>query len=297
MEARLELQEVPGMAIGVLLEKMVVGEEEGGQQVLQDAVEGRLVVEGGSEAASSDLERLNAAVACVVQVVDEGQEVEASLVTTALATLVEVVEREGGRDSALAREAAKVLLSKCLGRGLSSQRIRVISCLLPLLQDQEDLLTKVLEQVERQHPGRSAWQGSQREAPSLPLWLQLLCSVADLLFPLHPFLQSEQYWSLIQEGLQHLDPLPRKRGLYLLKRSCDSLLTTSPCPASFASSLLHLEAPKELGPLLESYCLLLETLEEKQPHLVRQVLTRLFLSLILQSRAATGEFGFTPFLI
>ena len=106
---------------------------------------------------------------------------------------------------------------------------------------------------------------------STPLWLALLCSVSELLLPSHPFLTTQHFWSLVQGGLAHEDPLPRKRGLYLLRGATASL--ASPLPSS--SPLLH--PSPSLPSLLTSYYILLETLEEKQVHLVRQVLPSLAL--------------------
>ena len=225
----------------------------------------------------SDLERLNLAVGYLVQVLEEEVSViEAEPLSNSLAVVAEVASREKGerdtRDTALANEAVKVLLSKCIGRGLSKERIRIIATLLPLTGAGESGLTQVLESLERPQTHALPSGGIQlsntlRETPSISMWLSLLCSVSDSLFPTHPFLSSSQFWQLVQAGLKHEDPLPRKRALYLLRRATQS-------KAVFSSDLLHPDSSLLLTPL-NSYFLLLDTLEEKQPHLVRQLLPRL----------------------
>ena len=225
----------------------------------------------------SDLERLNLAVGYLVQVLEEEVSiVEAESLSKSLAVVAEVASREKGakdtRDTALANEAVKVLLSKCMGRGLSKERIRIIATLLPLAGAGDNGLTQVLEGLERPQThalpsGGIRLSNTVRETPSISLWLSLLCSVSDSLFPTHPFLSSSQFWQLVQAGLKHEDPLPRKRALYLLRRATQS-------DAAFSSDLLHPDSSLLLTPL-NSYFLLLDTLEEKQPHLVRQLLPRL----------------------
>ena len=194
-----------------------------------------------------------------------------------LGVVAEVASRgEGGtedtRDTALANEAVKVLLSKCLGRGLTRERVRIIATLLPLAQNGEAGLTQVLDGLERPQTHVLPSGGIQlsqtlRETPSISLWLALLCSVGDSLFPSHPFLSSAQFWQIVQAGLKHEDPLPRKRALYLLRRATQS-------GAVFSTDLLFPQS-STLPTLLNSYFLVLDTLEEKQPHLVRQLLPRL----------------------
>lgn len=225
----------------------------------------------------SDLERLNLAVGFLVQVLEEELSiVEAEQLSKSLGVVAEVASRQKGgrdtRDTALANEAVKVLLSKCLGRGLSRERVRIIATLLPLAGAGENGLTQVLEGLERPQTHALPSGGIQlsntvMETPSISLWLSLLCSVSDSLFPKHPFLSSPQFWQLVQAGLKHEDPLPRKRALYLLRRATQS-------DAKFSSELLHRDSSLLLT-ALNSYFLLLDTLEEKQPHLVRQLLPRL----------------------
>ena len=226
----------------------------------------------------SDLERLNVAVRYLVQVLEEEVAiVRVEQLSKSLGVIAEVASRgEGGtedtRDTALANETVKVLLSKCLGRGLTRERVRIIATLLPLSQNGEAGLTQVLDGLERPQTHVLPSGGIQlsqtlRETPSISLWLALLCSVGDSLFPSHPFLSSAQFWQIVQAGLKHEDPLPRKRALYLLRRATQS-------GAVFSTDLLCPES-SSLPTVLNSYFLVLDTLEEKQPHLVRQLLPRL----------------------
>ena len=65
------------------------------------------------------------------------------------------------------------------------------------------------------------------------------------------FVKSTQGWTLILRGLLHHDNLTRKRALYLLKRLVE-----------------HLDFDEKL---FEKFFLVLETVDEKQVHIVKQV--------------------------
>jgi hypothetical protein len=70
------------------------------------------------------------------------------------------------------------------------------------------------------------------------------------------FIQNCTGWTLIIRGLLHPDNLTRKRSLYLLKRLVD-----------------HLNLDTKLW---DKYFLILETVDEKQVHLVKQVFAHIF---------------------
>lgn len=65
------------------------------------------------------------------------------------------------------------------------------------------------------------------------------------------FVKNTQGWTLILRGLLHHDNLTRKRALYLLKRLVE-----------------HLDLDEKL---FEKFFLVLETVDEKQVHIVKQV--------------------------
>ena len=96
-----------------------------------------------------------------------------------------------------------------------------------------------------------------------------------------PILFSKYFWEQIQIGLTHDDNLPRKRALYLMKRTIDTCFSPG-CQAEDKSGLIfkdsvqfHRDKTLEGKELFDTYFLIIETLEEKQVHLVKQVLQNL----------------------
>ncbi len=81
-------------------------------------------------------------------------------------------------------------------------------------------------------------------------------------------INSAGFWKLIQIGLTHQCSLTRKRALFLMKRYTD---TKSPTVNSHAQGILGDMETKDW----EDYYLILETLEEKQVHIVQQVMNKL----------------------
>jgi hypothetical protein len=105
--------------------------------------------------------------------------------------------------------------------------------------------------------------------------LHFLCVFSNIIFKDYKKeVTSKQFWNLVQASLTHECSLTRKRGLYLAKRFTDEI-------QSFQfkdSAVIHLFADDALlknNKLWEDYFLILECLEEKQVHIIQQVLNRL----------------------
>eukprot|EP00092_Neocalanus_flemingeri_P017361 GFUD01018778.1.p1 GENE.GFUD01018778.1~~GFUD01018778.1.p1 ORF type:complete len:1425 (-),score=326.55 GFUD01018778.1:349-4623(-) len=179
------------------------------------------------------------------------------------------------RDQELVMLTIRSILFRCVwvseGGGLERCRVSIISTLLPLLRalDKND---NVLEQFIDSLVDKKVKCES---------WLSVLCALSEEIFPNHPVLFSKYFWTQIQSGLTHEDNLPRKRALYLMKRTVDTLFSNT-CQAEDKSGLIFTDPAifhKEKGFLgkdtFDAYFLILETLEEKQVHLVKQVLQKI----------------------
>lgn len=113
------------------------------------------------------------------------------------------------------------------------------------------------------------------EMDSLDLALTVLCCFVDqflgslcsdrtsLLLDLKT---NSFFWSVIQDGLGHSDPLNRKRSLFLLQHSLKSVLSRKTDDFTTSDNVFWWKAhhESELKAIWEATVLLLETLEEKQ---------------------------------
>jgi len=107
--------------------------------------------------------------------------------------------------------------------------------------------------------------------------LHFICAFSDALFEEQQNLFSVELWDLVARGLAHACSLTRKRALFTLKRFTDTKLeslsssqATSVCGGWFRHSSCNTTTTCQQW---QDYFLILETLEEKQVHLVDQVLS------------------------
>ncbi|PVD26269.1 hypothetical protein C0Q70_13939 [Pomacea canaliculata] len=121
----------------------------------------------------------------------------------------------------------------------------------------------------------------------------LIENLADFFFPLSeetscPHISSSNtFWFLIQSGLHSDDPALRKRSMYLLKRiidTCEKSNKDFSVPPAVTSADIISSLPcfwwskqyqKELSKVWEDFILLLETLDEKQTHVIKPILPRM----------------------
>ncbi|XP_045594155.2 probable methyltransferase TARBP1 isoform X1 [Procambarus clarkii] len=106
----------------------------------------------------------------------------------------------------------------------------------------------------------------------------ILCFIAGHMFEgdkLYHIGNESALWKIIQYGLTHTNPLSRKRCQYILKRYVDHC-------SSFPVKELKSEymcwperEKKDLAKIWNDFFLLVETLEEKQAHVVKPILERL----------------------
>ena len=102
--------------------------------------------------------------------------------------------------------------------------------------------------------------------------LLIVCSLADFFFPVSGFPLgmdlrcSGHFWELVQQAIVHVNPITRKRAMYLLKRIMDICETQSVelpdgmCPMFTWKKTCQ----KEFSKTWQDVVLILETLEEKQ---------------------------------
>ncbi|XP_062617723.1 probable methyltransferase TARBP1, partial [Saccostrea cucullata] len=107
----------------------------------------------------------------------------------------------------------------------------------------------------------------------------LLCGMAGHFFPVvndtvvFDLKCKDDFWRIIQQGVSRKSPSSRKQTMYLLKRVTDICHS---CNISVQSeTLFHWKPEDNLMELWEDYILILETLEEKQVHIIKPVLPRL----------------------
>ncbi|XP_014671004.1 PREDICTED: uncharacterized protein LOC106811798 [Priapulus caudatus] len=85
----------------------------------------------------------------------------------------------------------------------------------------------------------------------------------------------DRFWAIVQNGLIDDDPLTRKRAGYLLQRTLSSVESRKLGKTESALFRWSAKCATAYSRLWENYVLLLETLEEKQVHMVKPVMGRL----------------------
>ena len=147
--------------------------------------------------------------------------------------------------------------NKCLNEDM----IKVILCQIPhhLAARDPEYVTRFLEEVKA------------NSGPTSRV-LQSLCFIKDLLkFPQHlPLLTVDNWlWNLLSEGLtQTQDSMCRKRSSYLLKRAVF-------CPEMVESSCVLKTSCGPTSQLWTDFFIVIESLDEKQVHIVKQIIGRL----------------------
>ncbi|KAL5008404.1 hypothetical protein ScPMuIL_013985 [Solemya velum] len=155
----------------------------------------------------------------------------------------------------------------------------LVSVLLKLLVSsdaQSVKLTTLWHEIQKNHDVNSA--GCQTYS--------ILCCLSNLYFPVTSVTNgldlrcSNEFWHIIQTGLPNNNPLVRKQCLYLLKRIVDTCEKTGTdvgsCDPNSCRSLFWWKASetKLLVRVWEDFILLYETLEEKQVHVIKPLLSR-----------------------
>ena len=172
------------------------------------------------------------------------------------------------------------LRAACLGSEQEKAGGAVLVCVLEKLQagQLEGLEGRVAGQLARLcgELGCSVVEEVMSCSCPAPALLGLVCHLEGELYtsPPHPAITTPRYWQTLQAGVASTEPRDRKRALFLLQRTQDCREVWI---AADSDDLLLSPAgrPQLLSAALASLCLVLQTLEEKQAHLVKPVLARL----------------------
>ncbi|XP_076463915.1 tRNA (guanosine(18)-2'-O)-methyltransferase TARBP1-like [Babylonia areolata] len=169
---------------------------------------------------------------------------------------------------------------------------RLISVvIIKLTQDQNGRKNTYLQEVWK-FIEEDSGKNETVSARSLQLYLSILCSMANFFFPLTDEVvtldvrQYSAFWELVQLGLYSDNPAIRKRSIYLLKRIVDTCEKSEVdfLPVESSSDDPFAVVPhfwwskqhqKDLSKVWEDIFLLLETLDEKQTHVIKPILPRM----------------------
>ena len=162
------------------------------------------------------------------------------------------------------------------------EKTRIILSALVQLSRQEDKVTFALkcklEWIIKKHNQESAI--NEDKCHSVECLLEILCQLRngiDISSHLDILTKDNFLWHSLAKGLSHVDGLTRKRANYLLKRFIDSPINCKE-ESSFMMSLVPFLDSKHYQQTIKiwnDFFIVIETLEEKQVHLVKQVFNRI----------------------
>ena len=146
------------------------------------------------------------------------------------------------------------------------------------LDSPETSIDSLLEMIVMQH----CLINNQDDQPcqSEKCVLEIMCQLkSSLKFPQHlKILEKDNFlWNYIVKGLCHDDGLTRKRANYLLKRAIDTPhnLDEENCNQESLVPFMTANTFKEQRKIWDDFFLVIETLEEKQVHLVKQIFNKI----------------------
>ena len=162
------------------------------------------------------------------------------------------------------------------------EKTRIILSALVQLSRQEDKVTCALkcklEWIIKKHNLESAI--NENKCHSVECLLEILCHFRngiDISSHLDILTKDNFLWHSLAKGLSHVDGLTRKRANYLLKRFIDSPINCKD-ESSFLNSLVPFLDSRNYQQTIKiwnDFFIVIETLEEKQVHLVKQIFSRI----------------------
>ena len=162
------------------------------------------------------------------------------------------------------------------------EKTRIILSALVQLSRQEDKVTRALkcklESIIKKHSQESPI--SEDKCPSVECLLEIFCQLRngiDISSHLDILTKDNVLWHSLAKGLSHVDGLTRKRANYLLKRFIDSPRNGKDDSSSLKSLVPYLDSRnyQQTIKIWNDFFIVIETLEEKQVHLVKQVFNRI----------------------
>ena len=153
-----------------------------------------------------------------------------------------------------------------------------MSSLMPLLSKQDrtkNVMLDILRLIKCTHNCNPRL--SNDKCNSVECFLEILCNFRNnIVFPEHLNILTNEniLWHFIAQGLSHLDALTRKRANYIFKRAMDAPIAFDIDNNGNLHSLIpfmDLDNFKHQRKMWDDFFIVIETLEEKQVHLVQQV--------------------------
>jgi hypothetical protein len=109
---------------------------------------------------------------------------------------------------------------------------------------------------------------------------QILCILAQFYLPCvsqnvqisYNVAEENVFWKILQSGLTSTDPLVRKKAVYLMKRAVSGICHNNIPFTLHCSDAIFWWDPRHSSQVWEQFFLIIESLEEKQIHLIKPVL-------------------------
>ncbi|XP_047119243.1 probable methyltransferase TARBP1 [Schistocerca piceifrons] len=186
--------------------------------------------------------------------------------------------REKMKDKFLSDFSIHMLVVRLLTNSSYAVVVHILNCIVPKLLkfvNSVDLLKQVWTQLSIKYCS-AASVDSHLSVPFL-----ILCSLSNMYLPCsestdsYSLTQYSDFWKLCQIGLMHSDLSVRKQALYLTKRAVDITFQRDNCNSeNLPESLVwrSCQMRSDFLKLWHDLFLILETLEEKQVHLIKPVL-------------------------
>ena len=187
-----------------------------------------------------------------------------------LDTLRTVSSKMTGSDEELSLLAVRSIILKCVSVRLemTRRRVKILTSLIHLHCDlvtdpDDDMIPNIVTTLQHNHV-------------SPPAWLHILTCISNEIFLRHQvIIVTGHYWSMIQSGLMSGDSITRKRSLFMMKRSVDTMTSDLSKLEDESGLVTQQKSKSDAREFFDLFFLIYETLEEKQVHLVKQVLVKL----------------------
>jgi hypothetical protein len=150
------------------------------------------------------------------------------------------------------------------------------------IQTLQSVISKVLMCTTDKNLLQKLWKHIATNVDSdLSHTFQILCILIQFYLPSglqnvhmsYDVTKENIFWKMLQSGLTSVDSLVRKRALYLMKRAVDSICQNCTSLSFHYPDAVFWWDPTDSSKVWEQFFLVIETLEEKQVHIIKPVLT------------------------
>ena len=176
-----------------------------------------------------------------------------------------------GETIRLGDDGMQSLILSLIWCGVEHISVQTLQCVIP------KVLTYMADNIFLQ----KIWRHITTSFPSnLPHTFQILCILVQFYLPCdfqnteisYNVAKDNIFWKLVQSGLTSNDPLVRKQALYLMKRAVDRICQNNVSFTLHCPDAVFWWDPADSSKIWEQFFLIIETLEEKQVHIIRPVL-------------------------